>query len=190
VAGKVYNFNWLWNQRAAGELTMDFIVREAQPDDAEQIINYIQDIAAEPGIAIVLEPGEFKLTVDQERQYLADRAAEDNSLFLVAEAMAQVIAVLNLRGGARRALRHEAVLGITVAKNWRGHGVGDALMTRAIEWARQSGVITRVELQVFTSNITAIHLYQKHGFEIEGRRRRATFREGKYHDDYIMALLL
>ena len=169
---------------------MDFIVREGQPDDAEQIIAYIQRISAEPGISIVLEPGEFTLTVEQERQFIADRAAEDNSLFLVAEAMGQIVGVLGLRGGMRRAVRHETVLGITVAKEWRGRGVGDALMSRAIDWAKRSGVITRIELQVFTSNTTAIHLYQKHGFEIEGCRRKSVYREGSYHDDYVMALLL
>jgi RimJ/RimL family protein N-acetyltransferase len=169
---------------------MDLIIREGQPEDAEQIIAFVQRISAEPGISIVLEPGEFEFTVDQEQQFITDRAAEDNSLFLVAEAMGQIIGTLILRGGARRAVHHEAVLGITVAKEWRGRGVGDTLMSRAIEWARQSGVITRIELQVFTSNSSAIRLYQKHGFEIEGRRRKAVFREGKYHDDYMMALLL
>jgi RimJ/RimL family protein N-acetyltransferase len=169
---------------------MDFVIREAQPDDAEQIIAYVQRIAAEPGVSIVLQPGEFTLTVEQERQFIADRRAEDNSLFLVAEALGHIVGALTLRGGGRRAVRHEAVLGITVAKEWRGRGLGDAMMTRAIEWARRSRVITRIELQVFTSNTVAIHLYQKHGFEIEGRRRKAIFREGEYHDDYVMALLL
>jgi RimJ/RimL family protein N-acetyltransferase len=169
---------------------MDFIVREGRSEDAEQIIAYVNRIAEEPGIAIGLSPGEFTLTVEQERQFIADRAAEDNSLFLVAEAQGQIIGVLTLRGGARRALRHEAVLGITVRREWRGRGVGDALMAYAVDWARRCGVIKRIELQVFVSNSTAIHLYEKHGFEVEGRRRKAVFRDGVYHDDYVMALLL
>jgi RimJ/RimL family protein N-acetyltransferase len=169
---------------------MDFIVRDGRPGDAEQIIAYVNRIAEEPGIAIGLSPGEFKLTTEQEQQFIIDRAAEDNSLFLVAEAEAQIIGVLTMRGGARRALRHEAVLGITVARDWRGRGVGDALMAHAVDWARRSGVIRRIELQVFVSNVTAIHLYKKHGFDVEGCRRKAVFRDGKYHDDYVMALLL
>jgi RimJ/RimL family protein N-acetyltransferase len=169
---------------------MDFIVRDGRPGDAEQIIAYVNRIAEEPGIAIGLSPGEFKLTTEQEQQFIIDRAAEDNSLFLVAEAEAQIIGVLTMRGGARRALRHEAVLGITVARDWRGRGVGDALMAHAVDWARRSGVIRRIELQVFVSNVTAIHLYKKYGFDVEGRRRKAVFRDGKYHDDYVMALLL
>jgi RimJ/RimL family protein N-acetyltransferase len=169
---------------------MDFIVREARLEDAEQLIAYVQRITAEPGIMLGLWPGEFSLTVEQEQQFIADRAADDNSLFLVAEAGGEIVGVLTLRGGARRSTRHEAILGITVAKEWRSRGLGDALMSRAIEWARQSEVLARIELQVFTSNTTAVRLYQKHGFEIEGCRRKAIFREGEYHDDYVMALLL
>ena len=169
---------------------MDFIVREAQPEDAEQIIAFVQRIIAEPGISIVSQAGEFTFTAEQERKFISDCAADDNSLFLVADAGGEIVGQLTLRGGSRRALRHEAVLGITVAKEWRGRGVGNALMARAVEWAKGSGVIRRIELQVFTSNTTAIHLYQNHGFEIEGRRRKAIYREGEYHDDYVMALLL
>ena len=169
---------------------MDTIIRQCQPDDAEQMITYVNRISEEPGVAIVLEPGEFKLTAEQERQFIADRLAEDNSLFLVADAAGEIVGALTLRGGLRRAVRHEAVLGITVKKEWRGQGVGNAMMSYAVDWARRSGVITRIELQVFTSNAAAIHLYQKHGFEIEGCRRKAVFREGRYHDDYVMALLL
>jgi len=102
----------------------------------------------------------------------------------------EIVGVLSLRSGLRRAMCHEAVLGITVKQEWRGRGVGDTLMTYAVDWARHSGVISRIELQVFTTNTTAIHLYQKHGFEIEGCRRKALFREGLYHDDYVMALLI
>jgi RimJ/RimL family protein N-acetyltransferase len=169
---------------------MDYVIREARPEDAEELIAYVKRISEEPGVAIVLEPGEFKLTLEQEQQFIADRAAEDNSLFLVAEAGGEIVGSLTLRGGGRRAIHHESVLGITVKKEWRGQGVGNTLMASAVDWARRSGVITRIELQVFTSNAAAIHLYQKHGFEIEGRRRRAVFREGLYHDNYVMGLLL
>jgi putative acetyltransferase len=63
-------------------------------------------------------------------------------------------------------------------------------MARAVEWARNSGVVTRIELDVYVENARARHLYEKFGFEVEGRRRRAIFRDGQYHDDLIMGLLL
>jgi RimJ/RimL family protein N-acetyltransferase len=82
------------------------------------------------------------------------------------------------------------LLGISVRQGWRNQGVGSKLLAQAIEWVRQSGVITRIELYVYARNQAAIHLYEKFGFEVEGRRRRALYQNGEYLDDWVMALLL
>ena len=63
-------------------------------------------------------------------------------------------------------------------------------MTHAMDWAKRTGTVSRIELSVFERNQRAVQLYRKFGFEVEGRRRRAIFRDGEYLDDLIMALLL
>ena len=63
-------------------------------------------------------------------------------------------------------------------------------MAQAIHWARQSGVLTRIELLVITENEPAIHLYEKFGFVVEGRLRKAIYLNSRYYDDLLMALLL
>lgn len=166
------------------------IIREARPDDAGQLIAYIQRLLAEPGINIPLTPGEFTLSVEEEREFLAKSAAAPNSIFLLAEVDGEIVGELNCKGGTRQATRHTATLGISVRHEWRGQGVGTALMTEAVAWAKQTGLITRIELQVYARNEPAIRLYREFGFEVEGRRRRVIFQEGEYLDDLIMALLL
>ena len=169
---------------------MEITIREAIPDDAEQLVPFVQRLAEEPGLYIIMGPGEFTLTVEEERQVLADYAAADNSIFLVAEVEGRIVGVLNCKGGKRRAKRHEAVLGTSVAREWRGKGVGKRLMARVIKWARGTGIITRIELVVFFRNEVARHLYESFGFEVEGRLRRAVLRDGEYHDNLVMGLLL
>ncbi|MCL4295090.1 MAG: GNAT family N-acetyltransferase [Anaerolineae bacterium] len=166
------------------------IIREARPDDAGQLIAYIQRLLAEPGINIPLTPAEFTLSVEEERQFLANCAAAANSICLLAEVDAGIVGELNCKGGTRQATRHAVTLGISVRQEWRGQGVGTALMTEAVAWAKQTGLVTRIELQVYTRNEPAIRLYRKFGFEVEGRRRRVIFQDGDYLDDLIMALLL
>ena len=166
------------------------IIRQAQPSDAEQLIAFVQRLTEEPRINIVLGPGEFILTVEEERKFVADYAASDNSLLLVAEADGRVVGALTCAGGRRQAVRHAATLGMSVAKEWRNRGVGSALLARAVEWARNNPVVSRVELFVFVRNEAAIHLYRKFGFEVEGRRRKAVCRDGEHLDDLIMSLLL
>jgi RimJ/RimL family protein N-acetyltransferase len=168
---------------------MKITIREAIPDDAERLVAFVRRLSEEPGLYIVMGPGEFTLTVEQERQVLADYAAADNCVFLVAEAQGQIIGTLNCRGGLRRAKRHEVVLGISVAREWRGQGVGKQLMARAIEWARGTGIVTRIELIVFARNEVARHLYEGFGFVVEGCLRQAILRDGEYFDDLVMGLL-
>jgi RimJ/RimL family protein N-acetyltransferase len=81
-------------------------------------------------------------------------------------------------------------LGMLVAREWRGRGVGSALVAAAIEWARERG-LHKLSLSVFAHNAAAIALYRKFGFVEEGRRvkhfRRAN---GELWDSLEMGLLL
>lgn len=116
--------------------------------------------------------------------------AADNSIMLVAEMDGQIVGELTCKGGKRKSNRHAVMLGMSVAREWRNQEVGSKLMEHLIEWARQSGVVKRIELAVFARNEMAIHLYQKHGFVVEGRRRNAIFSRDEYVDDLIMAFLI
>jgi ribosomal protein S18 acetylase RimI-like enzyme len=81
-------------------------------------------------------------------------------------------------------------IGMAVARQWRGRGVGSALLAASIEWAREQG-LHKLSLSVFTHNAAAIALYRKFGFIEEGRRvkhyRRAS---GELWDALEMGLLL
>jgi len=167
------------------------IIREAVPNDAVPLIKHIKTLTAEPGICLPLAPDEFVYTTDEERKLLADSHGSERSIFLVAKAGGRLVGELTCRVRARsKAQMHVAVLGMTVGKGWRNKGIGSRLMQRAVLWARQTKKIKRIELQVFASNLPAIHLYQKFGFVVEGLRKKAVFRHGKFYDDLMMALLL
>jgi ribosomal protein S18 acetylase RimI-like enzyme len=169
---------------------MEAIIRPAVPEDAQTIIAYVQRLVEEPGIDILLSPGEFNMTVAEEQAFISGCNAAENSLFLVAEADGHIIGVLTCQGGKRRAVHHVTTLGMSVDKDWRDQGIGSRLMDYAVEWARRSGVVRRIELYVFARNARAIHLYEKYGFQIEGTHYRAIYRDGEYLDNLVMALLL
>lgn len=50
--------------------------------------------------------------------------------------------------------------------------------------------LEKVELEVYSDNIAAIRLYERHGFKPEGVKKHARKFEGKYQDIQLMALLL
>jgi ribosomal protein S18 acetylase RimI-like enzyme len=166
------------------------IIREARPEDAGEIVEYITRLAAEPDVDIILSPGEFTLTADQEGEILADFAASDNSIYLVAEAEGTIVGILSCKGGARRAVRHAATLSMSVAREWRDRGIGGQLMEYVIGWGRGNDVVRRIELNVMVRNARARHLYEKLGFVVEGRRSGSIHRNGEDLDDLLMALMV
>ena len=83
-----------------------------------------------------------------------------------------------------------AELGMAVAREWRGRGVGSALVAAAIGWARAEG-LHKLSLSVFPHNAAARALYRKFGFVDEGRRVRQYRRaSGELWDAIDMGLLL
>ena len=168
-------------------------VRAALPGDAASIIALVSAVIAEPVNNLLTEPGEFTMTEEQERAFLAEQAIRPNWSAFVAvtdERPARVVGLVTADGKQRRAVRHCASVGLSVAREWRRQGVGEALMRRVIAWARESGVVTRLELEVLTRNASAIRLYERVGFQREGLRRHALLRHGDYLDELFMALLL
>jgi ribosomal protein S18 acetylase RimI-like enzyme len=84
---------------------------------------------------------------------------------------------------------HAGVLGMGVIAEFRGQGIGKALILAAIEKAKTAG-LTRIELLVREENKRAIALYEHVGFVMEGIKRNSTRIDGHYHNDLLMALLL
>ena len=105
---------------------------------------------------------------------------------LVAVAGAEVIGLLHVEES-----RHGfGELGMAVAREWRGRGVGAALLEAAIDWSRERG-LHKLSLGVFTHNTAAIGLYRKLGFVEEGRRVKQYRRQnGELWDSLEMGLLL
>ena len=83
-----------------------------------------------------------------------------------------------------------AELGMMVASDWRGKGVGSALLEAAIDWAQSVGA-HKVALQHWPTNERAAALYEKFGFVEEGRlRRHYRRRSGELWDAVVRGLVL
>lgn len=168
---------------------MKYTIRELTPDDAEAMIAYMKVLADEPDNGITYSSAdEFAWTLEQEREIIQNFANAENALWIIAEAAGQIIGSLNLMGG-KRVLKHTAGLAISVARDYRNRGIGTALLRFGIDWCAANPEIHRLELEVFMTNPRAIHVYEKLGFIREGVRRHAYYKEGKFLDGLIMAIV-
>ena len=156
----------------------EFAVRPALVDDAGALADMFAAVAEERD-GIATEP---PVDIEQRAALFARSAAGS----VVAVAGGQVIGMLHVEVS-----RHGfGEIGMLVDRDWRGRGVGSALMRAAIGLARQRG-LHKLSLEVFAHNAGAIALYRKCGFVEEGRRtaqyRRAS---GELWDTIIMGLAL
>jgi L-phenylalanine/L-methionine N-acetyltransferase len=129
--------------------------------------------------------------VERWKQMLSDNDLPGRSDFvLVALRDGEVVGSAGLHP-ASQALRrrHVAVLGISVAAEAQGQGVGRRLMQALCDYADRWGQLLRIELTVFADNERAIRLYRSLGFMHEGTHRGYALRDGQYADVLSMARL-
>ncbi len=84
---------------------------------------------------------------------------------------------------------HAATLGIMVADEAQGQGIGTSLLAALLDLADNWLNLHRLELDVFAGNAPALALYKKSGFEIEATQRRYALQDGVLADSLVMARL-
>src|SRR2546423_4143491 len=167
-------------------MSKNFIVRLADPADAEGLTRLAEAVSAEPEGSLISSNGEWR-SVGDERRYLKALRRYPHAAVLVAERNdGALIGRLSLARDTHPASTHVADLGLMVAKDARRQGVGKALLEAAVEWARASE-IRKLELHVFPWNEPAIGLYERFGFEREGFRKGHYSRAREDVDAILMA---
>lgn len=140
----------------------EFIIREARAEDAKQIIEYIRKIGAETNNLTFGSEG-LPITVEREVMLLQRMHGERHSVMFVAEKNGQIIGNGSLDGMPRR-MSHRAELGISVLKDEWNTGIGSAIIEELIDYAKNNE-IEIINLEVRVDNSSAIHLYEKYGFQ-------------------------
>ena len=108
---------------------------------------------------------------------------------LLALAENEPVGYITIVFGKFRKVGETAYIVVGVRASHRGHGIGTALLTKAEEFARARRM-HRMELEVFEGNGSAVRLYEKLGYRIEGRRREAVKTPNGYSDIIWMGKLL
>jgi len=86
-------------------------------------------------------------------------------------------------------LARHAEIGIAVLAEHRGRGIGSAALAKMVAFAFVRCNLRRVHLQAISSNVGAIRVYEKAGFEVEGRLREHAWVRGAYEDMVVLGLL-
>ena len=142
---------------------MKLSFREMVPEDAEQVEKVEQACFAIPW----------------SRKSFWEEAANENTFYLLALDDGEVIGY----AGTWLVAGEAQITNVAVAPEYRGKGVGTALMTELVRHVKEQG-ITAMTLEVRPSNAPALALYAKFGMKEAGRRK------GYYSDNGEDAIIM
>ena len=162
----------------------DLLIREAEIHDASAVINLLDQIGQESTFTSLDENG-ISMSESEMELFIDQQAQSDNQITLLAFLNDDLAGIINITADQRPRVRHIGDVFL-----WRC-GLGSILMEEAIEWAKSSGSIRRLQLTVQKRNTAAVHLYEKMGFIIEGSQERGSCIEGgEFLDVYLMGQLI
>ena len=168
----------------------DCLLRDATAADAGAVWDFFF-LAHSQTEYLLSYPEECGKSVEQERQFLADRAASENAIELCAFVDGILVGTAGFSPiGHKCKVRHRAEFGISVEQSHWGKGIGRAMTDACIECARQVGFL-QMELEVAAGNLPAISLYESVGFREYGRNPRGfRTKDGRWQELVLMRLEL
>ena len=115
----------------------------------------------------------------------------NDSVMLFAKKNTKLIGTVAAVFSQKRRLSHTAeIAGNYVLKEYRGKGVGSALMEAIIERIKEREEIIKINLSVAKTQDAAIALYRKFGFRQVGIQKKQLSYDGKFYDLVLMEKLL
>jgi len=164
------------------------VLRTPRWEDLDDLLDLINSLVAERANII----RDKKVSREEEIDWLSGvirRQEKDEVFFLVAEVDGRVVASSEISRRLGGYDAHVGAIGIAIKNGFRNVGIGTELMMALIEQGRVMGLKV-LTLCAFEGNASAIHVYEKVGFEETGRIPRKFLKEDKYLDEVIMTKFL
>ena len=162
-----------------------YMIRPATEMDAKKLSEVRVQIDGETE-HLDREKGEAYLNESDFKNLIKADTESIHNLFLVAEVDGRIIGFSRCEGNKLKRTAHQVEFGVCVLKEFWGHGVGTNLLKESINWADQSG-LKKMTLKVLETNVQAIMLYKKYGFEVEGILKKDKYlSDGNYYNTVVM----
>lgn len=162
-------------------------IREAVSTDAEQLAKVMRN--AEESGYMLFDPGEREIILEPFAKFIETTNKQEKSRVFIASEKERILGYLIVQSEKPRRISHRAYIVIGIHSDSRGKGIGKALFLHLIAWAKKVN-LHRLDLTVIAENESAVALYKKMGFEIEGVKRDSLLINDKYMDEYYMSKLI
>lgn len=162
-----------------------FSIRSASNKDAKNLSEIRLQIDGETQ-NLNREKGEAYLDTSDFEQLIKTDSKEQKNLFLVATVNENIVGFSRCEGNQLKRFAHKVEFGVGVLKDYWGFGIGTNLLKESIAWTEAIG-IKKITLSVLETNDSAINLYKKFGFKIEGiLENDKKLSDGRYYHTVVM----
>ena len=159
----------------------------ASKDDAKDLLFYLKQIGSETNY-LLFGPDGVPMTIEQEENFLSSVNQTPYSRMFLVKENNQIIGNGYIHSSPRERIKHKAEIAISVLKSHWGKGVGKLLMNTLIAYAKETGFIETIYLEVRSDNKRAIKLYESCGFKYYGKNEKAIKIGDIYFDWDLMRL--
>jgi len=164
------------------------LMKHAGADDGALFSDFLHKLGASSEFMLT-HPGDMAMT----GEYAKNLEKIDSGGFYALNAIdtdtGAMIGNAALYFGQRVKLAHTAGLAMGVLPEWQGNGLGVWMLERAIRDIKQQPKIQRLQLVVMDGNDHAKRMYERAGFEHEGRRIKAVRQpDGSFRDEFFMGM--
>lgn len=160
----------------------EIILRPPETGDIDELLRYVNVLSQED--TFITMSGEI-MTREQEEENLKSwlqEMVEGNRIHLLAFAGVQLVGVAEIKRITKSRTRslHVGEVAISIAKDWRGLGIGKNMLKKLIDDSRRSLDLKLLKMTAFATNQRAITLYKQLGFRIAGEIPAAIKYKGKF----------
>ncbi len=163
-----------------------YIIRYPKRTDLNELWRYINDLSKEK--TYISFQGE-EISLKDERIYINSslkKIREKKSVQLVVESDNKIIGISGVDTKGRVNF-HVGLFGISIAKDFRGKGIGKKLIETVLkETENNLSHIKIIHLECFATNEAACNLYKSMGFKEYGRLPNGIGYKEKFVDEILM----
>ncbi len=176
----------LFNEERFTLKDREIVLRSAKDEDAQVLIDGLKEVCGETRFLIAY-PDEIELTLEDEIKFIHGNNESPKDGLLMAFVDGEYAGNASFRSvGNKRKFAHRGNIGIALKLKYTDFGLGTVILERILAKMKECG-LEQAELEVFSINERARHVYEKLGFRECGRMPNATkYDDGTYADEIHM----
>ena len=165
-----------------------FILRHAKLSDAKVFFECEQDEQARKGfMSSPKNAGEVKKSII--KQLREDKKKKPSSEKFAIEINGKTAGWVGLHDLNQEHAEHKGIIGFCLHKKFRGKGIMSKAVKLVTDYAFKRYKLKRLSGWCRTFNKASARTMEKAGYKLEGIMRKNKFKDGKYLDDMIWAVV-